>query len=234
MQGFLFINMTSELKEKLFLKYREAFKREIMRLINTMRLYRHLHEKKTDRLDAMNVAPAFFGYVLDSFFTSIILGADKLLIKKRSGEFSVPKLLNFIEQNIGLFSVESLQKRRNCPDGHWMLQERGSISLKEVNEDRGRIQALTCLPSINLRRNKFHAHFDKKYFTKPKDIQKDAPLIWNNLDEVEKVLTSIYNRYSSAFDGNVQDFKILNIYDVDEVLDILHEHNESLLKALKP
>jgi hypothetical protein len=225
--------MISTNSEQLFIEYRDAFCREIKRLVNTMKLYRHLHEKKSDRLEALNVAPAFFRCVLDSFFTTIILGADKLLTEKRSGEFSVPILLSFIEKNINMFSVEALQIRLDYPDGHWMLKERDSISSKEISEDREKIKALQCLPSINLRRNKFHAHFDKEYFTKPKEIQKDAPLIFNNLNEIEAVLTEIYNRYSSAFDGNVQDFKILNIFDVDEVLDILYEHREAMMKSLE-
>ena len=39
--------------EKLFIEYRDAFCREIQRLINLMKLYRHLYEKKSDRIDAM-------------------------------------------------------------------------------------------------------------------------------------------------------------------------------------
>jgi len=208
-----------------FIDYRGAFRREIIRLVNIMKLYRHLHEKKADRLEAMNQAPAFFTYVLDAFFTSIIVGTDKLLNDKRkSKEFTLFKYLNFIEQNIKLFSVEAFQKRKNYPDGHWCLQERESISLNKIKEDRRKIKDMKFLQSINLRRDKFHVHFDKKYFINPKKVKEDAPLIWNDLDEIEGTLTDIYNRYSVAFDGNFQEFKVLNLFEIDDILDILHEH----------
>lgn len=64
--------------ERKFEEYRDAFKREIGRLLSIIYLYRHIHEKKSDRLDAMNIAPAFFGCSLDAFFTSIVIWTHKL------------------------------------------------------------------------------------------------------------------------------------------------------------
>lgn len=54
-----------------------------------------------------------------------------------------------------------------------------------------------------LRRDKFHAHFDKRYFFDRSRIAVDAPLKWSDLDQAMELLKDILNRYSSAYDGEV-------------------------------
>lgn len=46
--------------EKHFRKYRESLREELSKLATYVRLYRRLHERRTDRLKEMNLAPAVF------------------------------------------------------------------------------------------------------------------------------------------------------------------------------
>jgi hypothetical protein len=41
-------------------------------------------------------------------------------------------------------------------------------------------------------------------------------------------MQDIFDTYSAVYDGNTFELKPVNIDDVDLVLDILHEHRESL------
>ena len=208
--------------EKTFEEYREHLKAEIVRLISYMKLYRRLHERKEDRLDAMNIAPSFFQVTMDSLFTAIILWVDNLLSRKSERGFW--NFLAFIENNRKIFDILELQKRREFPDGHWML-ERDPITFNTIQEDRCKIKNLKSLDSINWRRDKFHAHFDKEYFFDRKKISQDAPLKWNDMDDIFELMKSILNKYSSSYDGNTYHLVPFNVHDVDRVLDVLHETN---------
>lgn len=161
--------MKNENAEKRFEEYRENLKTEIVRLISYMKLYRRLNDRKADRLDVMNIAPSFFQVTMDSLFSAIILWVDKLLSPKSERGFW--NFLVFIENNRRIFDISKLQERKNFPDGHWML-ERDPITLDTIEKDRTKILNLMSLHSFKLRRDKFHAHFDKEYFFDRKKLAK--------------------------------------------------------------
>ncbi|MBI4651827.1 hypothetical protein HY745_11200 [Candidatus Desantisbacteria bacterium] len=64
-----------------FEKYREYLKSEAQRLWQYISLYNHLLEKTKDKLEELNLAPAFFSTVKDSLFTCIILWTHNLFSK---------------------------------------------------------------------------------------------------------------------------------------------------------
>ena len=78
--------MNKENTEKLFEEYREYLKSEVVRLVSYIKLYRRINEKRTDRLDEINVAPSFFQVTLDALFSGIILWVDKLLVALSIGD----------------------------------------------------------------------------------------------------------------------------------------------------
>ena len=108
------------------------------------------------------------------------------------------------------------------------MLKRESVSIDEINQDRNSLSKLECLERINFRRDKFHAHFDKKYFMQPEKISAEAPLTWKDLSDIEETLKNIYNKYSCAFDGNYQEFELVNLYDIDNILDIVNNHINQL------
>jgi len=205
--------------ERKFEEYREYLSKEAIRLASYVGLYRRLHERRADRLDEMNMAPAFFQVALDALFSAIVLWVDKLLSEK--SERGLVNFLKFCEHNRKIFEVKELQRRRNYPDGHWMLK-REPITFQTIQEDREKIKRLEPLKSFRLRRNKFHAHFDKEYFFDRKKLSKEAPLKWSDLEKVIDVIKDIINRYSAAYDGNLYELEPVNVTDVDYLLDRLH------------
>lgn len=214
--------MNQKLFEKQFETYRESLFRECQRLISIISLYRHIHERKNDRLDELNIAPCFFQYTLFAFFTTIIIWAEKLL--SPNSERGLLNFLTFIENNIELFSIEKLQERRNYPDGHWMLN-REPIICDTIREDRKKLLGLD-LDRIKLRRDKFQAHFDKEYFFNREQLSADAPIKWELLTEITQIIPGIFNKYSIAYDGSSHLFEVMNINDIDRILNILHKRKQ--------
>ena len=204
--------------EKKFEEYRHYLVYEAMRLASFIALFRKLYERRVDRLEQMNIAPAFFGVVTESLLSSTILWVDKLFDKR--GERSIFNFLKFIEHNKNILTVEQLKRRKNYPADHWML-DRDPITLETISQHRDLIQRLGCLQNFRTLRNKFYAHFDKEYFFDREHMADEAPK-WIDLEKVIDVISDVINCYSAAYDGQLYVLKSENINDLDYLLDRLH------------
>jgi hypothetical protein len=203
-----------------FEKYRESLRRELMRLAAYSRVYQRLFDRKTDRLVEMNLAPAFFSTTADALFWVIITWVDKLFAKQ--GKRGILNFLTFAEHNRQLFDVSELQRRAKFSDTEFAIQDRKAITLETIRDDRERIAEFKGLANFNLWRNKFQAHFDKKYFFDLTKLQEQAPLDWPDLEEALQLSKEILNRYSMAFDGVAYAVEPVNSADIDHLLDCLH------------
>jgi hypothetical protein len=103
-----------------------------------------------------------------------------------------------------------------------------SITFDSIESDRKKLKDIKSLSSFKTRRDKFHAHFDKDYAFQRKQISKDAPIKRNDLDEVIDIMKGILNKYSAAYDGQCYSLEPWNINDVDDLLDILYQHNQNI------
>jgi hypothetical protein len=206
-----------------FEKYRHYMVREATKLASYVSLFRRLHERRIDRLEEMNIAPAFFQVVTDALLSAIILWVDKLFDER--GERGIFNFLMFIEQNRSILTIEQLKRRNSNPDALRMLN-RDPITHEMINGDRTSIQKLCCLRSFEILRHKFVAHFDKEYFFDRERLAKETPT-WGDLEKVITVISELINRYSAAYDGQLFELKAMNIDDVDQLLDRLHTCRKS-------
>ena len=207
--------------EARFLDYLEAFRREGQRLIMFMTVYRYLHERRYDALDALNRAPAFFQTVLIALREAIILTAHKMIVGGRGDEVSLGTFLNFVGSNLALFSTEAFRARRGLTESGWQVRRHKAPSPSTVREDRRRLGRLAAAPSLRILRDKYHAHLDRDYFFEPGRLGDTAPLRWQDLTEIRSTVEEILNRYSAAFNGDVLAFEPMNALDVEVVIDAL-------------
>jgi hypothetical protein len=203
--------------EAFFTNYRQYLREEVLRFSEDISVYRQVHFREGQRLDVMNIAPAFFQAVERGLFSSIILWADKLL--DEVGDRGVFHFLTTIEHNRKWLTLAELQRRRNYPDEHWLLSAREEITLATIEAHRTQLRGLGGLESFRIRRDKFHGHFDKKYFFERDKIADDAPLRWSDFDEALSVMGDIINHYSGGFDGTVYHWNTVNINDLQVLLD---------------
>jgi hypothetical protein len=199
-----------------FVEYREFLRDEIHHYLDFLNVFHQIQERKSDKLDILNLAPGFFGAVERALFTGIVLWADKLLDEK--GERGFFNFLVFVEHNRKWLTVGELKRRRNYPDDHWMLNGRIPITVESIKKDRQKIFSLEVMKSIRTQRDKFHGHFDKDYAFAPERLHLDAPIKWAGLEEAGKIMGSILNAYSADFDGNLYSWNTLNIDDLDVLL----------------
>ena len=207
--------MQREEFEQHFSIYRKYLREEIHRFRDCVAIYRQVQERKTDQLKVINQAPAFFRVVESALFTSIVMWGDKLFDEE--GERGLFNFLTFIENNRKWLTTKELQLRKGSHKSHTMLDNRINITAKSIEQDRQKIRSLEALKSFRTRRDKFHGHFDKKYFFDREKLQSEAPIKWIDLEEAGNVMGTILNDYSADFDGvsfvwdtlNINDFEVL-------------------------
>jgi hypothetical protein len=205
-----------------FQKYREFLHQEKSALASFVTIHRQLYERRDDRLKEINIAPAFFQTVTWTLYSSIIIWTDKLLDKKgQTGYFDFLKL---VENNLDAFSISELQRRTGHSLDHWFIQRmiREPVTIETITGHRRQILDLAPLPAIKLRRNKLHAHFDKKYFFERWRFEDEAPLKWGNFESVIELMQEILNTYSAAFDGHSMSREPINTTDLNHLLNRLH------------
>jgi hypothetical protein len=199
-----------------FVLYRQWLREEIHRYRDSVAVYRCMHDRTGDYLAEMNLAPGFFSTADSALFTLIVLWADKLL--DEHAERGMFNFLTFVEYNRKWLSPKQLQRRRQYPDDHWMLEGRKAVTLKQIDGDRAKINDLPCLKSFKIRRDKFHGHFDKEYFFDRAKLSADAPLKWEDLEAAGELMGRMLNDYSVDFDGSSYSWNTLNIDDLGSLL----------------
>jgi hypothetical protein len=96
------------------------------------------------------------------------------------------------------------------------------VDYETVQRDRSAVANFEpLLKSCRLRRDKFHAHFDKGYFFNRKRISSEAPLKWPDLEGAIEFLKEVLNRYSAAYNGQLSHVTPLNVDDLNYLLDKL-------------
>jgi HEPN superfamily AbiU2-like protein len=200
-----------------------AFRREVQTLVMVLNTYRYLHERRGDFLNELNLAPAFFQTVLVALRTTWVIRGYSLLIGGDKDEFTMKRFLGFVGANLELFSKEAYLRRRSLPYFGWQAEKHEAPTKETVRTDRRRIERLRANTSLRVLRQKFYGHFDPEYFFEPEQLGDAAPLPWDDLREIEEVLTDVLNRYSRAFDGEFYAFKPSNMLDFQNILDRLRQ-----------
>jgi hypothetical protein len=93
------------------------------------------------------------------------------------------------------------------------------ITFRTIQEDKARIAGVEALKSFKILRDKYHAHFDGAYFFDLNRLVQEAPLRWEDLDQVKDVIECVINTYSAAYDGRTFKVEPVNATDVDVLLE---------------
>lgn len=136
-------------------------------------------------LEAINAAPILFGPLADSLLDDIVLTIAKLY--EKDSERSVYKLLN----------AAAAQAKR-IPWRTPITQE----VLANHQADIERQEAI--LRSIETRRNKYIAHYDKTYFDNPNQVDADFPISANQVISVLQSTQAILRTHESALTGSMR------------------------------
>lgn len=93
-----------------------------------------------------------------------------------------------------------------------------NVDFSLITKRRSDIRGLQTLRALKLLCNKYVAHFDKIYFFDPTRLNNEALVKSAELEEVASLMGKIINNYSIAFDGQLTEWKVINIDDLRHLL----------------
>ncbi len=222
--------------EKKFELFSKKLLNEIIVINNNFLLYKHLIEKHNDRLDAMNYASAFFGMIEEALFTDVLMGLARLYENNMRKSFgNLFNYLNFIDANSKIFTVENKIRRIGNIGGlegyikENFTKETETILIEHKNILR---DMQTKIETLRTWRDKYYAHNDSKYFLKPENFFRENPLLYEDMEDLIRKAHEIVDTHRCRFNGVTTVISYSNVFDVDEILDIVNEYHLNQLREI--
>jgi len=201
-------------RTEMFKKYLDKLFNELMSIETHLELYVYIYNLKATNLSELNLAPAFFGNVIQVFLSNTIFSLSRIYENydgRNRSDRNLSKFLDFLEQCFDIFPQDSDYK----VDASLIKKHRGMIdNHKEV------------LNNLFAWRDKHFAHFDKHYFFETEKLSEDYNLTLNNLRTLIQLAKEILNYYSIAYSGTYNAVTPTNLLDIENIIEILADYNK--------
>lgn len=231
------INQLSESESK-FKAYRDVIIQELQYSYSHFKLWQALTNAVNDYSKEMNNAPGFFQMTIEAHQKLALYHLFKV-IDAHKDSINITKFLNFIEQNIAIFSKEAYSKRL---EGNQFRDERlqdyippDNGVIKNYRSRIGELQGV--IKNLQAWRDRYYAHIDQQVVIKSIQLNDEYEVKIGEADQLYKVLEDIVNYYSRIFDCGIFVLQIEPAHDWEFVLRAirfyLEEKYEKSLRSLK-
>lgn len=201
-------------------KYLQILFQDLSRIDSLFELSIHIDNYRSNRLEELNIAPSFFSLVLDSFFYTTVVSLARMYDSYRflnRSDKNLIRFINFVEQNIKLFpSDKHILKKFNIIY---------PVTLNSINEHRKSIQEVApILDKLFTWRDKYFAHYDNNFFLNDNLLENKYGLTVGEIRKLIKLAAELLNYYSIGYNGVANAIRVHNLYDIDSIIEILHNH----------
>ena len=195
-------NYASNNEETTFVKYHKALRDTLNKADMHFTICKYLRELRSTHLDELNVAPAFFGLTIEAHLLAALMNLNKFF-DKREQHLSIRNFLDFIEQNLNIFSSEAFQARMRSKGRYesYIIKEHSEITLQKVEEDRRKVENLPA-GSIRKWRTEILAHIGVQTVLQDVDIRKEYRVETEHIDYIIGELHDMLNDYSLAYESS--------------------------------
>lgn len=204
--------------EKKFLTYFDELKAELRQANIHFQIWNNLNESISDYGRELNEATVFF---INTIYAHIIVSVYHTckLVDKHRDALGIYKLLNFIENNLGIFSSERFAERVKGREHYESLIERHvAMDTSKVRSYRENIESKNgTIDNLIVWRNKKLAHLDRRAIDSDIVSQYPVPIanyrgLLTTFKEIMNDINVNYNESSTTFgDGLTNDLtRILN------------------------
>lgn len=212
------------------LEFESYFKNLFDQLIftySTFEIYKHVLKISKDKLEEINFAPTFFSISLQSLFSETIITLCKIFKSGKNNKYNMYDFLNFVKENMLMFSWENKIKRVHFQDAdiefEKSLHNNVDESIIKVHIKNIEIQN-EIIKNLFFWRDKHLAHNDKDYFLKAELIAKDAPITYGEISNLINLAKDIMNYYSIAYNGIDNSLEAFTLFDIDNLLNALEDY----------
>lgn len=192
----------------MFLKYEDFILDEIFTIDTMFDLYIYLYNKRIDKLDELNIAPAFFDASGIAMLETSMAKLSKLYDTDKN-TVTIFKYLNIIEQQTkAIFSDECTAEVTAAISKHKM----------ELDKLSGQYEKLKSIRDVHL------AHNDKKIIRDSLDIWKETGLLIGDIHGLIKWVSDVVNTYRTIRGDSYISLDATNKYDVNNVIDAITDY----------
>jgi hypothetical protein len=207
--------------EELFVKYHTTLRDKLNNAYWHYQTYKYIQEAKDSYLKELNQAPAFFQLTINAHLhRSLVL--INLLFGQTEEHLHVRSFLDFVEENIDIFSLDRFSERLKKSGRYAIfdLEERSIVTVEKIADHR---KIINDLPLSNLRnwRNSILSHLAKKYIESEVDVVYRYPIKHEHIEIIIKSIDDILNFYSEAFEGSVWEKDISITHGITLILETI-------------
>lgn len=188
--------------EETFVKYHQELRDELNNANWHFTIWKYLQELTGTHRKEMNQAPSFFTLTMHAHLLAALVRINKFFDKWEK-HLSIRKFLDFIEQNLDIFTNEAFEARMRSEDRYdsHIVKEHREITLQKVEEDRKKINDLPVKP-IRRWRNAVLVHIEEERVLQSIDIMKKYPVKQSQIDDIINTLDNMLNEYLVAYNAS--------------------------------
>lgn len=207
--------------EEAFEKYHQELRGELNNANWHFTIWKYLQELIGTYHKELNQAPSFFGLTMHAHLLAALVRINKFFDKNEK-HLSIRKFLDFIEQNLNIFSNKAFEARmRNIGKYEsYIIKEHSEITLQKVEGDRKRVDDLP-VSYIRKWRNTTLVHIEAERVLRSIDIMKKYPVMQRQIDDIINTLDDILNEYLVAYDASTWAKDLPIKYEIKGVVDAI-------------
>jgi hypothetical protein len=209
--------------EEEFSRYHEKLRSELNIVNWHFTILKYIKEIQKDYHRELNQAPAFWGLTINAHLYAALMRLNRFFDRKEKVKhLHMNSFLDFIEQNLDIFSHQAFERRLRAVGRYDERAEKfnSGITATKVEKDR---QKLRDLPVSNLRRwrNTMLAHIDRGYVVQKADIAKKHPIKIKHTEQIINTLHGMLNEYLLAYDFSEHSKDLTIEHGIQYVLDAI-------------
>ena len=215
--------------EEEFLRYHEKLRSELNIVNWHFTVLKYIRGIQNDYLQELNQAPAFWGLTINAHLLCALTRLNNFFgEEKRTKHLHMRSFLDFIKQNLGIFSHQAFERRLRKEGRYDELAKNfnSEVTAKKVEQD---IRKLSYLPISSLKawRNKILSHIDKDDVAKNVDIAKKHPVKIKHITEIINTLDEMLNEYCLAYDFSTHSKDLTVEHGIQYILDAIRFKRQS-------
>lgn len=183
-----------------FIKYHQELRGELNNANWHFTIWKYLQELRGNYHKELNQAPSFFGLTMYAHLLAALVRINEFFDRDEE-HLSIRKFLDFIKQNLDIFSNEAFEARLRSEDRYesYIVKEHNEMTLQKVEEDRKKVDDL---PVAHIRhwRNTILVHIEEGRVLRGIDIMKKYPVRQRQVDDIINTLDKMLNEYLVAYD----------------------------------
>jgi len=195
------LNNLTEAEEE-FSRYHERLRRELDIANWHFSVVKHISNVAKDYLQELNQSPAFWWLTRNAHMYSVLMRLNNFFGKEaKEKHLHMDSFLDFIRQNLSIFSNQAFEKRLRKEDRYDELAKNynSEITGEKVERDKQKLRDLP-IASLKAQRNRILSHINKKDIAQEVDIAKKYPIKINHIDKIIDTLHEMLNEYCLAYD----------------------------------